>query len=101
VAAGDLLFIESQDNDVEVVAMQGETLSRQLIRSSLKRIESMAVPGLIRCHRSYIVNIARVRQCYGNRHGLSLHLHGTDRVIPVSRSHTEEVYHALQAGILD
>jgi hypothetical protein len=79
-----------------------------LIRSSLKRLENQLQekltvgaghagdfqPPLLRCHRSYIVNLSRVRTCQGNRHGLKLALVGAEKSIPVSRAY----YGAIVAG---
>jgi hypothetical protein len=98
VAAGDLLYLRAEDNYLAIVtAVTGGPPRSRLIRSSLKRIEAMAIPDLVRCHRSYLVNLARVSQCHGNRHGLQLHLHGGDTPIPVSRAYTDAVLAALGA----
>ena len=95
VSSDALLFLESQDNYVEVVYLQDQQRRSQLIRSSLKRISAMNIPQLLRCHRSYIVNLAQVRNCRGNRHGLKLQLPGSDRAVPVSRRYVEAVLEGL------
>ena len=96
VALDDLLYLESQDNYVAVNWMEGEARRASLIRSSLKRLEEvLEEPLLVRCHRSYIVNLARVRGCRGNRHGLKLTLEGTDRTVPVSRTWTGKILQKL------
>lgn len=98
VVAGDLLYLESQDNYLEVVYLcDGQRRSR-LIRSSLKRIEAMALPGLARCHRSFIVNLPQVRACHGNQHGLKLSLPTVDQPLPVSRAYTQPILEALGSG---
>ncbi len=95
VARGDLLYLESQDNYMDVVYLHDEERRSQLIRSSLKRIEAMNIPRLIRCHRSFMVNLDQVRNCHGNRHGLKLQLPGADRPVPVSRRYVEAVLSEL------
>jgi hypothetical protein len=95
IASGNLLYLESQDNYLEVVYLRKDERHSQLIRSSLKRIEAMALPGLVRCHRSFIVNLLQVRACHGNRHGLKLSLPGIDLTVPVSRAYTQSVLDAL------
>jgi hypothetical protein len=96
MALTDLLYLESQDNYVAVVYMDQGVRRGALIRSSLKRLEgSLGEPALIRCHRSYIVNLLRVRSCYGNRHGLKLGVDGADGSVPVSRSYTDAVLQNL------
>ena len=99
VALDDLLYLESQDNYVAVNWVEGGNRRASLIRSSLKRVEEiLGEPLLLRCHRSYIVNLARVRGCRGNRHGLKLTLEGGDKPVPVSRAYTENMMHKLGIG---
>lgn len=99
LALDDLLYLESQDNYVAVTWVEGNIRRASLIRSSLKRLEEiMEEPLLVRCHRSFIVNLARVRGCRGNRHGLKLTLEGADRPVPVSRAYTENVLLKLGIG---
>jgi len=99
VTLDDLLYLESQDNYVAVTWSEGGVRRAHLVRSSLKRLEDeLGEPLLARCHRSFIVNLARVRACQGNRHGLTLTLEGADRTIPVSRSYTDTLLERLAAG---
>lgn len=98
VALGDLLYLESQDNYLAVVYMDQRTRRTTLIRSSLKRIEALLVPQLVRCHRSFIVNLQRVVSCHGNQHGLKLHMEGVEQPIPVSRAYTRIVLEKLGAA---
>jgi len=96
VALDDVLYLESQDNYVAVAWREDDQPRSTLIRSSLKKQESsLAEPCLVRCHRSFIVNLLRVRRCQGNQHGLKLGLLGTDRVIPVSRAYATGILQKL------
>ncbi|MEZ5460688.1 LytTR family DNA-binding domain-containing protein [Dokdonella sp.] len=95
LAAGDLLYLESQDNYLEVVYLLNGERRSQLIRSSLKRVEAMDLPGLVRCHRSFMVNLLQVRACNGNQHGLKLSLTSVDQPLPVSRGYTAAILEAL------
>jgi DNA-binding LytR/AlgR family response regulator len=97
-ALDQLLYLESQDNYVAVIHMDQGVRRGTLIRSSLKRIEAaLDEPLLLRCHRSYIVNLQQVRACHGNRHGLKLSIEGADQPIPVSRAYTDSILRALGA----
>lgn len=99
VALEDLLYLESQDNYVAVTWMEGEARRAKLIRTSLKCLENtLDEPLLLRCHRSFMVNLARVRGCRGNRHGLQLSLEGADRTLPVSRAWTGTILEKLGSG---
>ena len=96
VVLEDLLYLESQDNYLAIVYLERGVRRTALVRTSLKRLESsLDEPVLVRCHRSFIVNLLRVRNCHGNRHGLKLGVDGADRSIPVSRSFTGSVLQKL------
>jgi hypothetical protein len=95
----DLLYIESADNYSNVVFLKKGLLSRQLIRGSLKRLEAqIAVPYIVRCHRSYIINIRQVDAVSGNAQGYKagFKVAGVDPV-PVSRNYGKEVLAHLEA----
>jgi len=98
VALDDLLYLESQDNYVAVNWLEGSSRRANLVRSTLKHLESaLGEPMLVRCHRSFVVNLARVRGCEGNRHGLKLSLEGAPQKVPVSRAYTDLILDKLSA----
>jgi len=84
----DLLYVESVGNYANVVQMEEEGLSRNLYRTTLKSLEEENKLGrIIRCHRSYIVNLDQVIEVKGNAQGLKLHLKDCDEIVPVSRKY--------------
>jgi hypothetical protein len=87
-----LLFVEITDNYATLVYFDGHTLRRELMRSSLSKLE-LQVEGtsLVRCHRSYLVNLDRVVKVSGNAQGYKLHFHSTDETVPVSRKYAGQV----------
>lgn len=48
-------------------------------------------PEFYRCHRTYIVNLQKVKHISGNAQGYKLHLENIDTLIPVSRSLNEGI----------
>lgn len=97
VALGDLLYLQTQDNYVEVHYLDNGQRQSVLMRSTLKRMEALANDELLRCHRSFAINPERVIGCQGNRHGLKLQLNGAAQSIPASRAYTERVLQRLGA----
>ncbi|WP_259015421.1 LytR/AlgR family response regulator transcription factor [Emticicia fluvialis] len=90
--ADDLLFIESSDNYSTIVYNQAQTLQKVLLRSSLTRLENqIKQPAIVRCHRSYIVNLSKVEKVTGNAQGYKLHLQLFELTIPVARKYSEIV----------
>ncbi|PKK36482.1 hypothetical protein BWI96_11525 [Siphonobacter sp. SORGH_AS_0500] len=90
----DLLYMESADNYSEVVFREGYTLRRELIRSSLSRLETqISYDFITRCHRSFIVNLHQVEHVTGNAQGYKLHLKHGDKPISVARKYSTLVEH--------
>ncbi len=88
----DLLYIESADNYSEVVFWNNEHRVKKLLRSSLSRIEEqIQAPDIVRCHRSYIVNLRQVESITGNAQGYKLHLKNEVTLIPVARRYGDQV----------
>ncbi len=96
-AADDVCCLWSADNYVEVVVKRGDVVTRHLVRTSLRSVESRGQlpPTFWRCHRSVIVNVRRVEHVSGNAQGYSLHIGGIDS-IPVARSRSREVGQRLR-----
>lgn len=88
----DFLFAVSENNYSTVYYRNAGALQKELLRLSLKNLEKQLsnVEGLIRCHRSYIVNKFRIQQIRGNARALVLFLDGYDDPIPVSRNFSRE-----------
>lgn len=93
----DLLFIESSDNYCTVVYLRNGHPTKPLVRSSLSRLEKqIAQPYIVRCHRSYVVNLHRVERVTGNAQGYRLHLHEGQFQIPVARQYNETLIAELK-----
>ncbi len=84
----ELLFIESSDNYATVVYMNQSGTARMLLRNTLSRLETQAnSPDVVRCHRSFVVNLTQVERVTGNAQGYKLHLAGGQFVVPVARQY--------------
>lgn len=94
-----LLYIESADNYSEVVFLENQNVRKQLIRASLKRLESqISFPFIIRCHRSYIVNLKQVEEIKGNAQGYKIGFRsGPDQTIAVSRNYSKALFGRLES----
>jgi len=86
--AGKLLMMKAEDNYVHVFYISGNTICKELVRTSLKKLESYLAPdSFVRSHRSYLVNITKVVLFKKNTKGHYLQLEGLDEInIPVSAS---------------
>lgn len=95
----ELLFIESADNYSNIVFYRNNKVNKQLLRGSLKRIESqITFPFILRCHRSYIVNLKLINHIKGNAQGyridFKMDIYDT---IPVSRNYSKALFERLES----
>ena len=88
VKANEILYLEANGNYVSVFEWRGGTIEKKIVRTSLSKTEKEnRLPYLMRCHRSYIVNLKKVVNVSGNAQGLKLHMAEAYIIIPVSRNY--------------
>ncbi len=88
-----LLYMESSDNYVSVWYMSKSGVSKFLLRNTLKTMEErFANTHIVRCHRSFMVNLDQVKVAKRTKEGILLDF-GVDRIpdIPVSKSYGEHI----------
>lgn len=86
-------YIESADNYVQIYYMNMGKLEKLMLRNSLKNIEwRFHDKGLVRCHRSYIVNMNQVKM-FKRQDGEVILEFGNEKIpgIPVSKGFGESV----------
>ncbi|MDP3451972.1 MAG: LytTR family DNA-binding domain-containing protein [Bacteroidales bacterium] len=75
VNSSDLLYIESSDNYVVIYYSNKGKIKKYLLRNTLKSIERDLTGGrVVRCHRSTLVNLERVKVIRRDREGLFLEM---------------------------
>jgi LytTr DNA-binding domain len=95
ISSENLFYIESSDNYSTVFYEKSGTppggkLQKELLRSSLTRLESqISSENIVRCHRSFIVNLDKVERVTGNAQGYKLHFQTVEFFVPVARKYSE------------
>lgn len=99
---GDIFFIESQDNYVNIHYLAGNKTACYLLRASTIEVEKILKgTSIVRCHRSFLVNLDQVK--------VFEHSTGKARVIlsdpegsavPVSRTYYKELLEALNPELV-
>ncbi|HTF16762.1 MAG TPA: LytTR family transcriptional regulator DNA-binding domain-containing protein [Chryseolinea sp.] len=88
----DLLYVEASDNYSTLYWKNGNGLEKKVLRINLKNMEAQLNNGfIVRCHRSYIVNINAITHVRGNANGYKLNVRDTEITVPVSRAKGKEV----------
>jgi DNA-binding LytR/AlgR family response regulator len=94
---GDVLYMQGSDNYVTVWYQAQNKVTKFMLRNTLRTMEDELREELvIRCHRSYLVNIERVKLIRREKDGLQLELDSTPpSTVPVSRTYMHEVLTAF------
>lgn len=93
----DIRFVEAMQNYVTVHFMVDGALQKELLRSTIASMETqLKDTAVVRCHRSYLVNVDAIEQVSGNAQGLKLRLQDVaEQEVPVSRSYIAKVRQLL------
>jgi DNA-binding LytR/AlgR family response regulator len=94
----DLYYISAEDNYSRVHYLEGDRMKERLLRITLKNLETQFDdPDIIRCHRSYIINLAKPFSIRGDASGYSLISDQIGEQIPISRSKGKEITTLLKS----
>ena len=85
----DFNYAIAVGNYIDMCSLDENTLKKVTYRVTLSSFEIQVKESsnLIRCHRSYLVNLNKVKNISGNAQGLKLELINQSEIIPVSRKY--------------
>ena len=98
----DLIFLEAYDNYVVIHYESSETMKSYLIRNTLKQFEKdFAEFPLLRCHRSYTVNMNHVKMMKREKGVIQLLMDDIGQhAIPVSKTYADIVSKMLSSNMI-
>ena len=97
LSTDDLVLVQSYDNYSKILLDRNGKQSTQLIRSSLKQLQSQInYSFIVRCHRSFIINLAKVENISGNARDFKVKLQNHPEWIPVSRQAYKNIVTLLE-----
>ncbi len=93
IKSGGLLYIGANDNYVNIYYMDNDKVGYTMLRNNLKNLEQQLLPyDIVRCHRSYMVNLRRVKIISREKEGMFITFDSNAiSKIPLSKTYTEEV----------
>ena len=98
VKLDNLYYIKAEDNYINVFYQRNGAISSYMLRCKMKTIEDNCVDSssLMRCHRSYIVNIKKVSVLHNESDGfiIDFEREGLES-IPVSKTYSQKVLEAF------
>ncbi len=96
VKLSDLVYIKGSDNYITIYYIDGQKVSSVLIRGTMKQVEDdMRSKGVVRCHRSYMVNTKKIKLFERQKEGFVVKLDTPQNealMIPVSKSYVKDVF---------
>ncbi len=102
IKAENLLYLESSENYVEIRYLKERKIAVYLLRSSLKRLEdTLAEYNLVRCHRSFIVNLKKVHHLSKAGGGsYKMYLDSPEEIsIPVSKTYAQNLLEKVSGKV--
>jgi hypothetical protein len=102
VNRNNLLYIESADNYVIIWYLNKSSLTKFILRNSMKAIEErLAETNLLRCHRSFIVNFEQINVIRRQKDGIYVEFGIKDVPdIPISKKYSEKVILKFTEGFI-
>lgn len=93
-----LLYIKSSGNYLDIYYLKGEKASKELVRLSLKELETKILDSsIVRIHRSYMVNKHKISSFKKTRKGYKLIVqHAPGEILPVSIGYKDKFEEALE-----
>ncbi|KWW31626.1 MAG: response regulator receiver protein [bacterium P3] len=90
-----VLYVESMDNYTNIHYLSDDNrVESFILHNSMKQLEQLYERwGLLRCHRSYMVNIDNVKLLRRERDGFVVELAFGDKSIPISKSYSDRIVH--------
>jgi len=85
----DFNYAIADGNYTDISSLDENTLKKVTYRVTLSSFETQLkeASSIVRCHRSYMVNLKKVKNISGNAQGLKLELINQSEIIPVSRKY--------------
>lgn len=93
----DFLYAQSMENYCTLYFLENDQVKKLILRISLAHLlGQIGTDAIKKCHRSYIVNLKKVKNLKGNAQGYKLILPEVEFEIPVSRSFIPAIIPKLQ-----
>ena len=89
----DVILIESADNYICVWYLNNNIVKKCMIRNTMKRLaEQLDDTCIRRCHRSYMINMERVKVLRRDKEGVFIEF-GIEGVfdVPISRTYISDI----------
>lgn len=97
IAASAVVYVEAEENYVRIHYLEGGLLKEYVLRNSMKTVESIVSRfGLVRSHRSFIVNPSHVKLLRKDKEGMIVADFDVEAsAVPVSKKYYDNLVNLL------
>ncbi|MGD9492061.1 MAG: tetratricopeptide repeat protein [Bacteroidales bacterium] len=94
----ELMSVEAQGNYSMFVLLQNNLVNRKILHITMKAIEESLAEYefIVRCHKSYMINIQHIEKVTGNSRGYLVHFNVDADPVPVSRNFQKNVMEVIR-----
>ncbi|KAF5031078.1 LytTr DNA-binding domain protein [anaerobic digester metagenome] len=94
----ELMSVEAQGNYSMFVLLQNGVVNRKMLHITMKAIEESLLDYefIVRCHKSYMINIQHIDKVTGNSRGYLVHFEVDTEPVPVSRNFQKNVMEVIR-----
>ena len=89
-----ILFVKASENYIKIFYLKNNSIQYKTFRNTLTAIKKQA-PFLCNSHRSYLVNISKIKTIKGNSQNAKIEFHHDGLNIPLSKSYYKTIKSAL------
>ncbi len=89
----DILVFHSSGNYIEIFWLDNHICKKKLFRQSFAVVEQKMInlPGFVKCHRCWMVNLAKIEALTGNSKGYFVEISKLGFNVPVSRNNISSI----------
>lgn len=100
INCNDLLYISALENYLEIIWLNQGSRQKSVIRNTMKNMEPILSENnnLVRCHRSFIVNLTHIKQVTGKSQNYKIELNFNNEEIPISRNYSKDILTKINAS---
>jgi hypothetical protein len=93
ISEQDLVYIKAEGNYCQVYYIEDLNQKKLVLRNTLKNIEDALQNSkrIVRCHKSYIINLDKVKKVCGNARGYTFIVDDFNFNVPVSRTISKDL----------
>jgi len=97
----DFLYAEAVDNYCLIHFYKNGRIHKEITRISLAKLSNQVETGVIkRVHRSFIVNLGKVKKYKGNSSGYKLWINDVDKELAISRTYIDSIVPVLKSLVI-